>query len=621
MSLFFGVFNTDQQPAHEQMLAEMYGGISNFPHQSKAFVVNENVAFGHALTYNTPEALYEQMPVYLPDNQLLFVAQGRLDNRLALASALGMRLHHQLPDGELMLKAYLKWGENVPNHLLGDWSLAVSDWRRQELFLACDHHGYTSMFYHFDKNQFAFGSSIKSLLALNSVPKAVNISKIIHDYTLSDSGSHETVHKGIFWLPPAHTLKVKNRQIQLKRYWFPENIEPIYRKKPQDYSEELREILTEAVNARLRSHKPVASMLSGGLDSSTVSFLAAELLAKQGKRLPTFSHVPLFKNELKQQQQQVLDEGPFVAATMRASGHIDPTYLSSSHLSPSEGFLKIINSHDALIHAAGNAYWLVDIMETAQREGYGTLLTGENGNAGISFKGIDYLLPLTHPSFLANPKKLIKTGVLKPIALQYFQKYMASRSNSLEDYIKNTLHLQKNIIAEWQLLENNQGFSPYYPNAKAGMLHILAPSNNSRCMFGAKSGQYYGIEKRDPTADKRVLEYCLSIPNEVFFDKKGNGKQVLRRMMKNRLPDEVLFEKKKGLQSADITHRALAEQQTITDLLVQVCKNDTFNDLMDTKKLQSDWQALTVSKNRDLLYPQTILKTLMIGCFLEQAGY
>ncbi len=121
----------------------------------------------------------------------------------------------------------------------------------------------------------------------------------------------------------------------------------------------------------------------------------------------------------------MLDESPFMAATVCASGHIDPTYLSSSHLSPSEGFLKIINSHDALIHAAGNAYWLVDIMETAQREGYGTLLTGKNGNSSISLKGIDYLLPLTHPSFLANPKKLIKTGVLKPIALQYFQEYIA----------------------------------------------------------------------------------------------------------------------------------------------------------------------------------------------------
>ncbi len=117
--------------------------------------------------------------------------------------------------------------------------------------------------------------------------------------------------------------------------------------------------------------------------------------------------------------------------------------------------------------------------------------------------------------------------------------------------------MQKNVIAKWQLLENNhksnQGFSPYYPNANAGMLHILVVGSNSKCMFGAKSGHCYGVEKRGPTADKRVLEYCLSIPNEVFFDKKGNGKQVLRRLTKNRLPDEVLFEKKKGLQSANIT--------------------------------------------------------------------
>ncbi len=634
MSLFFGIFNTNQQPASAQLLEEMYGGVAHFPHERKAFMVRSNAAFGHVLTHNTPEAVYEQMPAYVADAQLLFVAQGRLDNRAELAAALGVRLHEklpdgqlpdgQLPDGELMLKAYQKWGDNVPARLLGDWSLAAWDLRGQEFFLACDHHGYTSLFYHFEQGQFAFGSSIKSLLALNSIPKAVNISKIIYDYALVDAANHETAHKGIFWLPPAHTLKVKNGQVELKRHWFPENIEPIYRKNPQDYAEELRHILTKAVRARLRSHKPVASMLSGGLDSSTVSFLAAELLSKQGIRLPTFSHVPLFKEELKAQKQtnQVLDESPFMAATVQASGYIDPTYLSSSHFTPTTGFLKILDCHDALIHGAGNAYWLVDIMETAQRQGFGTLLTGEHGNSGISFTGVDYLLPLTHPIFIENPKRLIKSRILKPLALQYVPWLLARRTNSIEDYIKNTLYLRKNVVAEWQLLEeikkNNGGFDRYYPDAKAGMLHILGAGSNPRCMFGSNAGHYYGVEKRDPTADKRVLEYCLSIPNDAFFDHQGSNKQVLKRMMKNRLPDQVLFEKRKGLQSADLAHRALAERETITNLLDKMSQNDAFNDLMDTQKLKANWQNMSAAQNAAALYPQTILKTLMVGCFLNK---
>ncbi len=365
MSLIFGLINTNQQSANEQSLADLYGGIAQFPHERKAFLVKDNIAFGHALTYNTPEAVYEQMPIYLPENQLFFVAEGRIDNRVELATALDIGLHSALSDGELMLKAYLKWGEAAPDKLLGDWSFAAFDVRNQELFIARDHHGYTSLFYHFANGQFVFGSSIKSLLALDFVPKKINKEYLIRGLALwhKETGDNQTSYEGIYTLSPAHTLKLKNGQVELKRYWFPENIAPIYHKNHQDYSEELREILTEAVNARLRSYKPVASMLSGGLDSSTVSFLAAELLAKQGMRLPTLSHVPLYTEELKKikETNQFFDESPYITATAQAAGNIDALLLNSVQLKPTEGIFKVIGCHNSVIHAACNAYWLVDI--------------------------------------------------------------------------------------------------------------------------------------------------------------------------------------------------------------------------------------------------------------------
>jgi asparagine synthase (glutamine-hydrolysing) len=625
MSLIFGFINTNQQPANESSLADLYGGIAHFPHECKAFTVNANAAFGHALTYNTPEAVHEQMPTHLPEQQLLFVAEGRLDNRTELAAALDLHLHAQLPDGELMLKAYLKWGEATPDKLLGDWSFAAFDERNQELFLARDHHGYTALFYHFANHQFVFGSSIKSLLACEGVSKKINQEQLIRGLALwrKSTGDNQTSYEGIYTLPPAHTLKLKNGQVELKRYWFPENIEPICRKNHQDYAEELREILTEAVNARLRSYRPVASMLSGGLDSSTVSFLAAELLAQRGIRLPTLSHVPLFTKELKslKETHQFFDESPYIMATVQASGNIDALLLNSAHFTPTEGIFKVMDCHNSVIHAACNAYWLVDIMETAQRNGYGTLLSGEHGNASISFTGIDFLLPFGHAGFLRNPKKLIKSRILKPLAMTYFPKFVNRRFGGIENYIL-TGYLRPEVVKDWGIIEdiraNQSGFHRYYADAKEGMNHILMPGQNPRCLYGANSKHFYGVEKRDPTADKRVLEYCLSVPNEGFFDENGNNKMLLKRTMKNRLPDKVLFERKKGLQSADIAYRALAEQQTISDLITQVSKNELFNEIVNTPKLQTDWQSFTVPGNQHVLYPQNVLKTLMVGCFLEK---
>jgi asparagine synthase (glutamine-hydrolysing) len=625
MSLLFGIINTTQQPANEHSLSVLYGGIAHFPHERKAFLVKDNVGFGHALTYNTPEAVYEQMPVYAAEQQLLFVAEGRIDNRAELFSALGMRLDATVSDGQLMLKAYLKWGEATPDKLLGDWSFVAFDQRSQELFIARDHHGYTALYYCFANQQFIFGSSIKSLLAFEGVSKKINQEHLIRGLALwhKSTGDNQTSYEGIYTLPPAHTLKLKNGQVELKRYWFPENIEPIYRKNHQDYANELNEILTEAVNARLRSYRPVASMLSGGLDSSTVSFLAAELLAQRGIRLPTLSHVPLYTEELKKLKEtnQFFDESPYIEATVQASGNIDALLLNSAHFTPTEGIFKIIGCHNSVIHAACNAYWIVDIMETAQRNDYGTLLSGEHGNASISFTGIDFLLPFSHVGLLRNPKKFIKAKILKPLALTYFPKFVNRRFGGIEDYIL-TGYLRPEAVKDWGIIDdiraNQSGFHRYYANAKEGMNHILMPGQNPRCLYGANSKHLYGVEKRDPTADKRVLEYCLSVPNEAFFDENGNQKMLLKRMMKNRLPDKVLFEQKKGLQSADIAYRALAEQQTISNLIAQVSKNELFNQIVDTQKLQTDWQSFTGATNQHVLYPQTILKTLMVGCFLNK---
>ena len=621
MSLIFGQINANQAPASVHHLAVMYEGIKHFPHEKHQFVVQQNTAFGHILTRNTPEALHEQLPVYEADSQTLFVAEGRIDNRAELAKALNIKLSNSYPDGELMRQAYLRWGEDCANRLLGDWSLAVYDFKTQTLFLARDKLGYTALFYHFDGRKFSFGSSIKSLLALDSLPKNKRVEYLIRELALWRNKDNETVYKDIFLLPPGHTLTLKNGQITLRRYWFPENVPLIYYKNPQDYAEELRQILTEAVQVRMRSHRPVAAMLSGGLDSGTVAYLAAQLLGQQNQRLSTLSHVPLFGAELAQEKNAgwFLDETPYIMATAQAAGNVDTTLLNSTHLSVMQGIEQQLNINDTINHAACNVYWLIDIMQTVQRAGFGALLTGEMGNAGISFTGIDYLLPLTHARFLQHPKRLIKSRILRPLAMRYFKSWLSRRSG-VAQYIMETSHLrhdmlkERNIIA--QMRADDADFNQYYPTAKEGMLHQLAVAQ-IRCVFGANSKHFFGVEKRDPTGDVRVLEYCLSVSNGVFFSEKGQNKQLLRRMMQGRLPDKVLFETKKGLQSADIAHRARTDQQATSEWMARVCQNADFQEIVDVKKLQTDWQQFLAGQQTSTLQLQTVFKTLMVGMFLE----
>jgi asparagine synthase (glutamine-hydrolysing) len=186
MSLLVGFYHTDFSIAEERTLRMMYEGVEHFPHEKAAFLRKKNAAFGHLLTYNTPEALFEEMPQFYTEEgaSLLFVAEARLDNREELANALGIRLSPTLSDGAIILKAYLKWGKTTPEKLLGDWSFACFDETTQELFIARDQHGYTSIFYHYEANTFSFASSKKSLLALPHVKRMANQEQIIRGLAL-----------------------------------------------------------------------------------------------------------------------------------------------------------------------------------------------------------------------------------------------------------------------------------------------------------------------------------------------------------------------------------------------------------------------------------------------------
>jgi asparagine synthase (glutamine-hydrolysing) len=619
MSLIYGTIN----PVKEKIpytLNQLYEGIKQLPHEKKHSVVKENAGFGHLLTYNTPESLFEQLPVYLAEPNLLFVAQGRIDNRKDLCRTLGIRLHHKLTDGELIQAAYLKWGKNSPSKLKGDWSFAVYDYREQELFLARDQHGYTALYYYFDNTRFSFSSSPKGIFALEGFEKKINIRHLLGDLLLWKMDKpHIQAYENIFIVPPAHTLTFKDGESHLNKYWFPENTPIRNYKNTNNYAEELHEIFKEAVRVRLRSHKPVASMLSGGLDSGSVSAMAAHLLKQEGKQLTTFSHVPLYKDKLQQdtRNKRMLDETPNILATAAFAGNITSVLLDSSEISPTEGFIRAMDALDMHFQAASNAFWLVDLPEQAHKRGFGTLLTGETGNATISYSGLDYLLPWHHPAFLKDPKKLGKR-IIKPFIVKHnVSSLLGIKKFDLNNYIK-TSYVHSHILKEWRILEEAKGFSTYSPTSKEGMLKILQPGENTRCQFGAGQSNVFGVDLRDPTGDIDVINYCLSIPNSSFFDKTLLNKNILKKMMTNYLPQEVLVSNKRGLQASDIGYRLLSDKIKINELLTYFEQSDAITSIIDINKMKNDWKSIqSIIKGENLPLYKKFTKGLMFGYFLS----
>lgn len=626
MSIILGAWNYENS-SENRPLSIMQDALSDLPHQSRQSVFREQVEFGHFLTYNTPESINENMPLYLSESNVLITSEGRIDQRPVLLSQLNLEAGKAYSDGFIISQSYKKWGKACVNYLQGNWSLAIFDLTSKELFLAVSPTGFATLFYHQNDKGFYFSSSIKSILALPGYQKKLNELHFVRFLTMWDDTQTEqdTYFHNIYNLPLGHLLTVKNKKIVVQKYWHPQNIAIQNNKNAKDYHVTMLELLTQSVHDRLRSHTPVAAMLSGGLDSSTVAYIAADILRKQNITLPTFTHTPLFKENLLSTEinkTRIIDETPLVMDIAQASGNINPTFLNSDQYSVVKGMVDWINICSAPSHASSNLYWLLDIYSTAAKNGFSALLNGSGGNGSISFAGFDYLLPLRFKYFLNHPYQFCRNQLAKPIAKTYFNKYLNRKrniSNSLTKYVTN-IFARDSILSKYNILsdieENNKEIHKAIDDIqiqKTLFIDLFYP----RSVIGAACGQHFGIELRDPTTAKDVVEYFFSIPNEAFFDEHYNNRMLVKRMMKGKLPDSILFEKRKGLQSADIVDRVKAQAAEISTAIKTVKRSPAANHYINTENLAQTWQIYLKQPYTEPYEMQRLLKALQFALFLQ----
>lgn len=596
MSIIFGLFFRDGKTVSDE-LETMYSGMKHFPQERHSFVVQGNCGFGHLLTYNTPEAVNESMPKWLEAARLLFVAEGRLDNRDELFGTLDIPEgeRDEMPDGDLMLKAYLKWGENCVDKLMGKWSFAAFHTDEQRLFIARDKWDYSDIDYYEDEKVFAFATSEKGLLPLPFIKKEIDELLIARLLVVWPGDFDKSYIKGLKHLLPSHTLRITREKAELNRYWNYADIRVREGRKLDDYVEDLLDNFNKAVACRLRSYKPVAATLSGGMDSSSVCVIAAEQLAKQGKQLRTYSHVPQFSPSKTLSEHQFGDEQPFIEAIVDAAGNINSMFLNSAGISPLEGIKEAIRLYGAPFHGACNAYWMVDIFKTAAKENYGTMLMGEFGNGTISWNGVEDALPTSEIFKRYGIKGLTKKKLLKPLlygstpfASIYKRMTFGKRPWNSLSYCTKTFEDSLDLAKRIKESGFDTTFRRYYPDPKKQAVRIF-DFNVSRLSFGSSIGCETGLELRDPTGDTRVIESALAIPHEMFFGKMD--KWVLRTMMKGRLPDMVRLNTKKGKQSSDIPARLYTHRKEMDRIFAEM-EASGFGRIADMERIQAEWEKL-----------------------------
>jgi asparagine synthase (glutamine-hydrolysing) len=180
MSGIFGLFNLDDAPVARAELQAMTAMLERRGPEGTDCWRDGSVGLGHTLLATTPEHLFGNLPFRHAETGCVITADARLDNRGELFRSLDLEEQDRcICDGELILLAYLKWGENSLDRLLGDFAFAIWDSRDLKFFCARDQFGMRPFDYHFSTDRcFVFASDPRAILVLPQVPYRINEGRI-----------------------------------------------------------------------------------------------------------------------------------------------------------------------------------------------------------------------------------------------------------------------------------------------------------------------------------------------------------------------------------------------------------------------------------------------------------
>ncbi|MBK8899937.1 MAG: asparagine synthetase B [Anaerolineaceae bacterium] len=617
VSGIFGIFQLDGAPVDPADMQRMMAAMAHWGPDGRSQLIAGPVAFGQLLLNNTPQAHREHLPRQTASG-LLLTAEARLDNRAGLCQQLNIANpdREYTTDSQLIERAYDKWGEGCPDHLLGDWSLAVWNPQTQRLFVARDHHGNTALYYFQDDNRFAFASCRDALLALG-VPRRLNelfLAKVLVSWP--HHPSDQTIDQDVHRLPPAHAMTITPAQTAVWRYWRLEDTPELHLPTFEEYVTGFLEVYGEAVNGRLRSSSPVAVTLSGGLDSGSVTALAARNLKAQNQRLAAYTAVPLYDTQNTVGPNRFGDETEFARETAAFHPNIDWQRLDARGTDPLEGLRRSLAINNEPGHAGANFYWIADLLQTAQAQGIGTLLTGQGGNASISWTGAPELASLR----MTWREKGWKTAVKQALPFFALRALLTARANrqiyqgsAILPAFAERLHLRQRYIAA---VGRNFSVIESHRSPLARRFGVIEPGSSLLGSIWAEFGAAHQLEVRDPTQDKRVLMFTISVPDHFFTGPEGQDRWLIRSAMAGFLPDTVRLNSRRGRQAADLGQRLCQISAAVDQALEQVAQSEAVN-YLDLPKMRAAWQAIQVERSLETTQKAVtiLLRGLNAGLF------
>lgn len=546
MSGFVGIWNLDGRPVDRLLLERMTETMAHRGPDGTGYWIHGPAGLGHQMLHTTPESVREKQPLKNESGMCCLALDGRIDNRSDLATQLaskGIQLGTDT-DAELVLKAYECWGSDCPTHLLGDFAFVLWDGRRQQVFCARDVIGSKPFYFYRSGRVFLCASEIQPFFLHPDIGRSLNEGMLGEFLAGEIMSQEETLYRELFRLPPAHSLLITRSRLQKVRYWSADPQRSLSYKSDQDYADHFLEVFRESVRCRLRSHAPVGSYLSGGLDSSSVVGMTQSLYAGGQAADHGFETFSLIFPGL------ACDEQPFIDAVTDRWG------VPSNRIRP-EAQTRAVWAEwarqDQDFPGYPNGRMGDPLRALAQRKGFRVLLTGGGGDewlTGSTFHAADLLRRGWILAFLRRigrdsgytgvgdmARAVLRFGIapLLPYGLHrrikrlvkgdgvpaWIDRNFAGRIRLADRLAKPRAALQFSTCAQQETYDTLLG---------GWWAHGFEVEERAAARFG--------LEERHPLADRRLIEFALALPEEQCW-RGAIPKFILRHATQGLLPERV----------------------------------------------------------------------------------
>jgi len=489
-------------------------------------------------------------PIHNEDRTVWIVFNGEIYNYPELRQELEAAGHrfYTSTDTETIVHAYEQWGKAAIGRLRGMFGLAIWNTRTRELLVARDRIGIKPMYYATVGGRLYFGSELKSLLQAPDLPRDLDPDALDHYLSFLYTPRDGSIFKHVRKLPPGHLLTWHDGRLAIERYWqLP--ADETFTGSEADAVSQLRTVLTGAVRSHLLSDVPLGAFLSGGIDSSLVVGLMAQV---SGSRVKTFSIG--------------FDEPEFdeLEPARRVAQHFGTEHHEFVVKPDGVGILDAMVSHFDEPFADSSAIPTWYVSEMARRH-VTVVLSGDGGDE--LFGGYDRYVP--HPRVVAfdrySPRALRQVAAIAAARLPHgvrgknFLRHVGrDEQGRYLDAIRFFGADEKPDLLSVELQRAIEGPDPETRLARhfERFAHLPWPSQMMR--FDAETylpedvltkvdrmSMAHSIESRVPLLDNEVIEFASSLPASMKI-KGGRRKHVLKEVAATLLPAEILNRPKQG---------------------------------------------------------------------------